>query len=134
SGTPLIRVTSFVAQCRHRIYAQSAARRNVTREQSDRGEHTGDSGERGGIAWADGEKQILQIACESERSQYPDRQSAGGDARTLEKDDLQNIGTAPAQRDTNSDFLSTLRHRIRDHAVDTDAGEDEREAAEKAEK
>ena len=51
----------------------------------------------------------------------------------LDDDELQDVAAAGAERHADADLLRPLLDRVREHAVDADRGEDQRDAAEERE-
>src|ERR1035437_4447970 len=126
-------VSLFVPQRFYRIYAHCAAGRDQTTagggERED--EHDEDVGE--GVRRRDVDQQGLQDLCYGERSGQANDESDGELRHALREDQTHDVGAGRAQGHADADFLRALADRVRDHRVEPDRGEGERDGGEDGE-
>ena len=105
----------------HGIGTGGAERRDVTGQQSDRGQHNGYKDKGGRIKRAD----VVQQGRERPRRQQREDQSNHcADCDQLQRmthNKSQDVPALRAQRHANTDFMSTLDNEIGNHAVNPNA-------------
>src|SRR6185369_10878237 len=123
-------VNSFIPQRYHWIYLGSSSRRDVARQQRNRGEQHSNARKRQRISRANAEEQARQHSRQRESRCQADPQTDQGQLHTLPDDQLQNRRRLRSKRDANADLVCALSHRIRDNSVDPQRCKDQRKQRE----
>src|SRR5579863_8210273 len=123
----------FVAQGDHGIHAHRAPRRDVAREQRH-GEQERCNGEidcrvtRAGIE--DQRREKVRDRCSTRKTENDSGSAKHG---TLAQNELKNVAPLRTQGHADADFARAPARVVRDHAVDSDGGEQKRGCGKKAE-
>ena len=73
----------------------------------------------------DAEENRVKKARQEKSGEKSTDHSGGNERACPTQDELKDVAARRAERETNADFLVTLRHKIGDHAVDAERGEAE---------
>ncbi len=113
-----------------RVQTRRAPGRQIRRQQGDRHQEGGNRRERRGIERPDAEEQRAQRWREGGGRRRAESQSGQCQRRALADDHRDDVGCAGPYGQADSDLVGPLRHRIRDHAVDADRGQQQRDCGE----
>ena len=110
----------FVAQRHHRIDARSAARRHIAGQHRNQrqDQRRGTIDQR--ITGAHFEQHPRHQPRNIHRRDQPNPDASARQQQSLPQNQPAQVRTACSQGQANTEFLSALRHRVRDHAICAD--------------
>ena len=112
------------------VDACRSPRREVAREQRDRGEKKRNDAVRRDVSRIDTEEKRGHEPGEKEGRHDSERDAESGQLRTISKNEPTHVGSfrkRGAEGHTHTDLTCPLRYRVRDHAIDTDDAENKRD-------
>src|SRR5215472_15914103 len=124
----------FVAQSHVRIDVRSAVCRQVVGEQRNRCQHEEDRQGRHHVGGFYLEQQRCQEAREHDRGDDSQHKTGRSQLKALAQDHLQYIFASCAQCHADAKLARAQADSVRDHAIDSDGGENERQPAKESEK
>jgi len=110
----------FVAQRHHRIDARGAARRHIAGQHCNHGQDQCRRTVDQRIAGTDFKQHSRHQPRDIDRRKEPDSDSSARQQQSLPQNQPAQVRTACSQGQANTEFLSALRHRVRDHTIGTD--------------
>src|SRR6267143_3523417 len=116
-----------------RINACGAPRGKVASHERDAHQQQRDARIGEGIAGAHAVQQARRQASNRQRHQYPHNRANTRQEHALFEHQPHHLTRLRAQRHAQSDFTRSLRHRIRQHAINSNRREDQREGTKQAE-
>src|ERR1041384_6977628 len=113
---------SFGAKRLNRIDQSGPARGQQAGEKRHRAQDQAHHDHRAQISRADPEEKALQQTSAGENAKQAEYDARTDETHALQNDKAQNVVTLRAKRETNSDFLRSLRHRVTHHTENSGGG------------
>jgi len=112
-----------------RIDLRCAARRQRARHERNGGQDDADQQQHDGVGRRHAEQLTLERAAKQVGADSAGGQTGSNEQQPLTEDELKHRPRRAAEGNANTDFLRPLRHEIREHSVDANRGQKQRDEA-----